>query len=374
MYKHLHIMETKRDMKVKNEIKREYGISLHYQIRLKIEDLLQNSSFSSTAIPTEEILAKDFGVSRGTVRRALTDLVNQGVLYRIPGKGTFLNKKTLSTQKIVIFSPWLFHKEPNIVDNTYEDVLLRTLRKKVMERNSTLILKNLCEEEIEFLNATKESIGMIIMNPTRNQKEIIKRISSFSIPAIVIGANLKRKDIDYVASDNERGMKKAIEYLISLGIKNLFFIGGSPESFDTDERLESFKKICKEKLIDYDFKVFESDANWRNEVINLINTLYKNGKLPEGFITGGINLSLYIYEGLKMVNKDIGKDISVVGFDDFPICRILSPQLTTIKQPLELMAEKAIELLEERIKSHNKDNKQIILPTELIIRNSCKRR
>ncbi|MCM8818359.1 MAG: substrate-binding domain-containing protein [Candidatus Omnitrophica bacterium] len=168
-------------------------------------------------------------------------------------------------------------------------------------------------------------------------------------------------------------MKKAIDYLISLGIKNLFFIGGSPESFDTYERLESFKKICKEKMIKYDFIVFGSDTNWKDETINLTKTLYKKG-LPEGFITGGINLSLHLYEGLKMINKKIGKDISVVGFDDFPICRILSPQLTCISQPLELMAEKAIELLVRKIKNNDEEKKQIVLPTELIIRNSCKRR
>ena len=365
-------LDIKEKTKMETDIKRKYGVSLHYQIRLKIEEFLKNSDFLSKPFPPEEKLAELFGVSRGTIRRALTDLVNQGVLYRIPGKGTFLNKKTLSTEKITIFSPWSFHKEPNLIDNTYEDVLLRALRKKAIANNFTLILKNLCEEEIEFLNTTKESIGMIVMNPKRNQKEIIKRIPAISIPAIVIGANLKRKDIDYVASDNENGMKKAIDYLISLGIKNLFFIGGSPESFDTYERLESFKKICKEKMIKYDFVVFGSDTNWKDETINLIKTLYEKG-LPEGFITGGINLSLHLYEGLKMVNKEIGKDISVVGFDDFPICRILSPQLTCISQPLELMAEKAIELLIEKIKNSNKEKKQIILPTELVIRNSCKK-
>lgn len=359
-------------MKIKTEIKREYGISLHYQVRKEIENLLKESDFSSTPLPQEEKLAEIFKVSRGTVRRALSDLVNQGVLYRIPGKGTFVNKKVLSTERITVFSPWLLHKEPEIAHNTYEDILLRALRRNAIEKGFTLVLKDFIKEEIEFSNSTKESAGMIILNPRRNNEDIIDRISSFSYPAIVIGANLKRKDIDYVASDNEGGVKEAIEYLLSLGNKNLFFLGGSPESYDTDERFNVFKKICEKKSIKYGIKILESDVNWREETIKLIKELNSKGVLPEGFICGGITLSLYVYEGIRSIGKEAGKDISVIGFDDFPVCTLLPPPLTAIYQPIEMMAKTGIELLEEKIRNNKREKKQIILPTKLIIRNSCK--
>ncbi len=372
MYKHLDIIR-KGQMKIETKIKRENGISLHYQIRKEIEKILKKSNFSSSPLPPEEKLAEMFGVSRGTIRRVLSDLVNQGTLHRIPGKGTFVNKRILSTERVTIFSPWSL-KEPEIVHNPYGDVLLRGLSSSAAEKGFTLILKDLNRGEIEFSNATKESAGIVILNLRRSQKDITERIASFSIPVVVIGANLKRNDINYVAADNYGGIKEAVEYLISIGCKRLFFLGGNPDSYDTEERVNAFKKICKENLIDYGVKILENDIDWKEGTIKIMEELYRKGNLPDAFISGGIGVSLHIYEGAEKIGKEIGKDISFVGFDDFPICKFLSPPLTVISQPIELLAKEGLKLLEERIRSNYREKKQIILPTRLIIRKSCKGR
>mgnify|MGYP000116422167 CR=1 FL=1 len=365
MYKHLNKMETK--------IKREYGISLHYKIRKEIEKFIKENEFKDEMLPPEEEIAKKFKVSRGTVRRAILDLVNQGILYRIPGKGTFINKKTLSIEKITIFSPWHIHKEPEIAQNTYEDVLLRELRKNILKNGYTLILKNLEKEEIEFTETTKESNGIIILNPRRNEEEIINRVSKFSIPSVFIGANLKRDDVNYVCVDNKNGIRQAVEYLISLGHKYLFFIGGSPESYDTYERYEAFINICEEENIKHREIIFESNLDWKKELEKFIFKIIKEKELPDGFITGGITLSLYLIEAVKKAGKSLPDDFSLIGFDDFPICSHLNPPLTTIYQPIEKLAEIGFKILCESMKG-KKEKRQIILDTKLIIRKSVKRR
>lgn len=359
---------------MRTKIKREYGVSLHYQIRKEIENYIKENNFSDRPLPSEEILAKNFNVSRGTVRRAISDLVNQGLLYRIPGKGTFVNRKTLSIEKITIFSPWHLHKEPEIAQNTYEDILLRELRKVAIENGYTIILKNLDKEEIEFTEATKESGGIIILNPKRNEKEILKRVSKFSIPAVIIGANIESKEINYVASDNKGGIRQAIDYLISLGHKKLFFIGGSPESYDTYERYEEFMDYSKRKKIKAYGIIFESNLDWQKETEKIIFDILKGKDLPDAFITGGITLSLYLIDAIKKANKNIPDDFSLIGFDDFPICTHLNPPLTTISQPIDLLAKRGFEILKEKIKNPSLKPKQIILPLKLIIRSSCKER
>jgi len=356
------------------KIKREYGITLHYQIRKELEHYIKKNNLSDKPLPQEEKLAKIFNVNRGTVRRAILDLVNQGVLYRIPGKGTFVNKKTLSIEKITIFSPWHLHREPEIAQNTYEDVLLRELRNFIIKKDYTVILKNFLKEEIEFIEATKECGGIIILNPRRKEKEIIDRISKFSIPSVFIGANLEREDINYVASDNKEGIKNAVDYLVSLGHKYLFFIGGSPESYDTYERYKEFVDYCKKRKIKAEAIIFESHFDWQKETEKLLLNLSKLKKSPDAFITGGITLSLYFIEAVKKTNKKIPDDFSLIGFDDFPICSHLNPPLTTIYQPIDLLAQKGFELLEKEIKKPDLKKEQIILPVRLIIRNSVKER
>ncbi len=359
---------------METRIKREYGITLHYQIRKEIEKYIKENNFTDKPLPQEEKLAKIFNVSRGTVRRAILDLVNQGVLYRISGKGTFVNKKTLSIEKITIFSPWQLHKELEIAQNTYEDILIKELRKVITKNGYTIILKNLEKEEIEFAETTKESNGIIILNPYRNQKNIIKRVSKFSIPAVFIGANLERKDVNYVASDNKMGIKIAVDYLISTGHKYLFFIGGSPESFDTYERYKEFLNYCKERKIKASASVFDSNLKWQNETQKLLLDILKLKKLPDAFITGGITLSLYLIEAIRKAGKLIPDDFSLIGFDDFPICSHLNPPLTTISQPIDLLAKNGFDLLKKEMKKLSLKKEQIILPLKLVIRDSCKRR
>lgn len=358
---------------MKMKIKREYGISLHYQIRKEIEKYIKENDFNDKPIPQEEKLAKIFNVSRGTVRRAILDLVNQGVLYRIPGKGTFVNKRTLSIEKITILSPWHLHKDPEIAQNSYEDILMRELRKIVIKSGYTIILRDFDREEIEFIGITKESSGIIILNPTKNHEEIINRMSKFKIPVVFIGANLERNDLNYVAVENKSGIRQAIDYLISLNHKYLFFIGGSPESYDTYERYEEFIDYCKKKKVKSDAVIIESHLNWEKEVEKIVYEYYENKNLPDAFITGGITLSLYLMDAVKKIKKKIPDDLSLIGFDDFPICSHLNPPLTTIFQPIDLLAKTGFELLEKRIKNPFLKPKQIILPTKLIIRNSCKK-
>jgi len=365
MYKHLNKMETK--------IKREYGISLHYKVRQEIEEFIREKKFKNEMLPPEEEIAKRFKVSRGTVRRAILDLVNQSVLYRIPGKGTFINKKTLSIEKITIFSPWHIHKEPEIAQNTYEDVLLRGIRKNAIKNGYTLILKNFEKEEIEFTETAKESNGIIILNPRRNEEEIIHRVSKFSIPSVFIGANLKRDDVNYVCVDNENGIRQAVEYLISLGHKYLFFIGGSPESYDTYERYGAFINICNEKNIKHKEVIFKSNLDWKKEVEKIVFEIIKEKDLPDGFIAGGITISLYLIEVIKKAEKSIPEDFSLIGFDDFPICSHLNPPLTAISQPVEKLAETGFMILEDSMKG-KREKIQVALDTKLIVRKSVKRR
>jgi DNA-binding LacI/PurR family transcriptional regulator len=358
---------------METKIKREYGISLHYKIRKEIEKFIRENNFENEILPPEEEIAKRFKVSRGTVRRAILDLVNQGVLYRIPGKGTFINKKTLSIEKITIFSPWGIEENTQLLKDSYVDVLLREIRKNAIKNGYTLILKNLEKEEIEFTEMAKETNGIIILNPRRNEDEIIDRVSKFSIPSVFIGANLKRDDVNYVCVDNKNGIRKAVEYLISLGHKYLFFIGGSPESYDTYERYEAFINICNEKNIKHKEVIFESNLDWKKEMKKIIFKILKDQNLPDGIITGGLFITLCLLKAIKKIKIKIPEDFSLIGFDDFPLFSHLNPPLTAISQPIEKLAENGFKILEDSMKG-KKGKIQVILDTKLLIRKSVKRR
>jgi LacI family transcriptional regulator len=79
-----------------------------------------------------------------------------------------------------------------------------------------------------------------------------------------------------------------------------------------------------------------------------------------------------VMEAVRDAGFRIGDDISVVGFDDIPTASSVHPSLTTVRQPLEEMGRRATRMLFERIADPSRPFERIDLPTELVIRDSCR--
>lgn len=81
-----------------NNIDRNSPIPLYYQIKEQLKNYIESNNLPAhTSLPTEDELAKKYNVSRLTVRNAMKELINEGIIYRIQGKGTFVSEKKLVT-------------------------------------------------------------------------------------------------------------------------------------------------------------------------------------------------------------------------------------------------------------------------------------
>ena len=91
---------------------------------------------------------------------------------------------------------------------------------------------------------------------------------------------------------------------------------------------------------------------------------------PTAIITGNDLQALGVYQAAREARLHIPEDLSVVGFDDLPIARWVSPPLTTIRQPLIEMAEAAAELVLGLARGDEPPQMRVELATELIVRES----
>jgi LacI family transcriptional regulator len=83
-------------------------------------------------------------------------------------------------------------------------------------------------------------------------------------------------------------------------------------------------------------------------------------------------MALGAMEAVRVAGRRVPQDVSVVGFDDIPQASRTNPPLTTVRQPLEEMGRRAVRLLLAYIADPNSPPSRIELPTELIIRGSCR--
>jgi len=217
-------------------------------------------------------------------------------------------------------------------------------------------------------------VGGVLFADVISNREELDNVLETGTPCVVLNHVFNELDVDYVAIDNKKGARQAIDYLISLGHRNIAHITGDLITQAADDRLEGYKTSLKE----HNIKVKEefirrgdySRPSARREMISLL----KIKPRPTAVFASSDDMaqeaiSVILENGLKVPD-----DISVIGFDDNPICLYGSVGLTTVKQPLIDMAAKATGLLHNKMSSKTtKPSTKLVLPTELIIRDSCRK-
>jgi len=203
----------------------------------------------------------------------------------------------------------------------------------------------------------------------------IKELNDDKVPVVVADRELKEKKIPSVLIENFRAMRDTVNYLHRLGHKRIGYISYTYDNQTTVEK--RFKGYCRglkdNKLVfDPDIVVI-SEALRLNELQGSREAIKKilNCKdIPSVIINASDFIAVGVIRALKELKIKIPEEISVVGFDNILMSLYTDPLLTTIKQPKKQMGDTAMNLLLDIIKHKKVKEKNIILPTDLIIRNS----
>ena len=231
------------------------------------------------------------------------------------------------------------------------------------------------EKEIAYteLLFAKQVDGIIFIT-TNNSCEHLQQLTDNGIPIIVIDRDVPLKGTDVLLVDNFQGGYEATRYLIGLGHRRIACITGPSLLTPSAERVNGYKQALAQAGIaenpdwivagDFQFQGGESGIEKLMQLENRPTAVFACNDL----------MALGVLRGLRKTRLAIPADLSLVGFDDIPLASVVSPALTTIAQPILKISELAIELLINRIqnKSSEFEEKHIVLPTQIVIRESCK--
>ncbi len=269
------------------------------------------------------------------------------------------------------------------ISNAFFAEISRKIEDKGFEFGYNMILCNTDEspeKEERYIDVlvAKQVDGLIFMsagdsggfqkNPYRNE-----------IPVVIADREVEGIESDVVLIDNFAGGFKATEYLISQGHKRIGCISGPSPIRPSAHRVDGYKSALSAAGISFDpdlLKVgdfrFEGGEHWMNTLLNLQNP-------PTAVFACNDMMALGALRAIKNAGLQVPEDISLVGFDNTPLASLVSPQLTTVSQPMKELADLAVELLIEKINlkeklKHNKDLKpefmRIVLEPELVVRDS----
>jgi DNA-binding LacI/PurR family transcriptional regulator len=188
-----------------------------------------------------------------------------------------------------------------------------------------------------------------------------------TLPIVAIDRKLSH-DIPYVTSDNYKGGELATNLLIDKGCKKLVHISGPLElNTPANNRYKAFMDVVEKKNVEY--VIVQAKLDIFESYEKLAYKLFQEQPDIDGVFASSDMIAASIIHVANEIGKEIPRDLKIVGYDDISIAHMIVPPLTTIKQPIEAMAELTVKVLINQIE-HVEVNLENVLPISLVERKS----
>jgi LacI family transcriptional regulator len=179
--------------------------------------------------------------------------------------------------------------------------------------------------------------------------------------------------IPSVDIDNEEGARLAIDHLLQLGHRRIAHITGNMNMPSAKGRRTVFLNMMQDAGIEVRPEYIVAGRYNGETAAEAIAELMSLDKPPTAIFAGNDTIAVAAINALREHGLSIPSDISIVGFDDMPISRLLTPPLTTVRQPLIEIGKCAIRLLIELAEGRPVDPTERLIAPELVVRGTTDR-
>jgi LacI family transcriptional regulator len=208
--------------------------------------------------------------------------------------------------------------------------------------------------------------GMVVMGRTVPDA-LLERLHERGIPLVLL-ARFELSGIDSVKADNTGSAEALTAHLAAQGARVLALVGDAALSPDLAERWAAIERVVDKhpaaSIVHRPVAVFD-EATGAGVARDALN-----GTLPDAFVCGNDELALGVLRELATAGVDVPGRVLVTGWDDIMAARYAG--LTTVRQPMRELGETAARLLDEVITGGRTDPRQVVLPTELVVRASSR--
>jgi len=192
-----------------------------------------------------------------------------------------------------------------------------------------------------------------------------------AVPFVLIDQQDTTCHCSSVTATNWQGAYEATRYLISLGHERIGFITGLEGLSSTSDRLEGYRDALKDAGLPLIKELIQPGDFLVQGGITATHTLLALPDPPTAIFASNDMSAFGALEAIREHGWRVPDDISLVGFDDIPQSLLIYPKLTTVHQPLAEMGRQAVCLLLESLEDPGSAIRQVVLPTELVVRDSC---
>lgn len=196
---------------------------------------------------------------------------------------------------------------------------------------------------------------------------VVQFVESRGIPYVSINGGFPESAAPVVSTDDRRAAELAVGHLYDLGHRRIGLLAGPTGNLPADRRVEGFRQALERRGLDPETAVARAQFNVEGGQQAAAALLARD---TTGIVASSDEMAFGAYRAAERVGLRVPADVSVVGYDDSPVLDFIGPPLTTVRQPIERIAENIGRLVTALIANRPVSNDEILVEPELRVRAS----
>lgn len=328
-------------------------------IRQLVLKKIKNGEYTEK-LPGLRGLARDFSVNVITLRKALSSLIKDGLIYAESGKGIFVNSK----RKICIGIIGSGHEKCLFDKGEYFGDVFAGIHDKLENNNNffSYQLKRSDRTYRELIRENPSVAGLIIFAPIKIEEKELTAINGL-IPCIIVGTTPINKTINSVDSDNYNDSRNAVKQLVREGNRKILFLSGKMYTRTHELRCNGYLAALAECGIEADKKMIVTESPGRDLFKNKILSRFNSKNPPTAIFAANCYSAVELLE-IDEVRK---KKFKLIAYDDPKnVLSKFGVEYRVVQQPLYEIGRTAVKRLYDLIQNKNLKTEQIKLSSRLI--------
>ncbi len=325
-------------------------------------------------------VARDAGVSRSTVslvlrgNPAVAPATAERVMRSIRKLGYVYNRTAAALRSRKSHSVGFI--EANI-KNAFFSAMSVGVERELDKAGKALMWANAAEQVDKQTRALEVMLeygvdGFLICPAAGTRREDLKILDAHRVPFVLFCRYIPGWDTDYIGAANRRGAFDAVRHLLSLGHRNIVFVGGSPVSSPWLDRTGGFTAALREAGIPAGPQMFHPAETSIPAGAAAVRNILAMSPRPTAALCYTDIVALGLMMGLENEGVRPGRDFGVVGFDNLDESALCRPTLTTVACPPEPLGTEAVRLLLSRMENPDDPPVRLEIPSPLLVRESCR--
>jgi DNA-binding LacI/PurR family transcriptional regulator len=327
--------------------------------------------------PTMDDVAQTAGVSRGTVSRALNGghnvsgaaLAAIDKAIRKTGYVVNTHARSLATQRAMSVAFVLSEPQARLFEDPNFHLLLHGCTQALADNDVTVLLTLAGTPEerkrVSRFVTAGHADGVLLVS-THKGDPLVDELLAQDVPVVACGRPMgHERDVSYVAADDRDGARQMVTYLRAQGYRRIGMIAGPQDTPGGVDRLAGYRDVLGEIP---NSLVVSGEYTQASGETALLRLLDQAPDMDAVFVASDL-MAAGALAALRHAGRRVPEDVAVAGFDDSRIAAACHPPLTTIRQPWARISTEMARLLLRLVEGE--DNAAVILPTELVIRESA---